>query len=125
MYGVSVSRTVVAQHYLTVPNAGPEGTLHSHTFRIQATVRGPELNEYEYLVDIDELSAAMDETVALFRDQTLNDLSEFEDTNPSVERLCLVFGDHLCERISPDHATELEIEIQEDTTATVTHQRAL
>ena len=125
MYGVSVSRTFVAQHYLTVPNAGPEGTRHSHTFTVRATVRGSELNEYEYLVDIDELSAAMDETVGAFRDKTLNTLPGFEGKNPSVERLCLVFGERLCERINPTHATELEIEIDEDTTATVSHQRAL
>lgn len=125
MYGVSVSRTFVAQHYLTVSNAGPEGSLHSHTFTVRARVRGSELNEYGYLVDIDALSAAMDETVAVFQDETLNDLPGFEGMNPSAEHLCRMFGERLCDRLTLAHATELEIEIQEDTTATVSHQRAL
>jgi len=125
MYAVSVTRTFVAQHFLTVPDPGPEGTLHSHHFTVEATVSGPELNEYGYLVDIDALSDAMDVTADAFRDVTLNDRPEFAGRNPSVEHLSRVFGDHLLEQLELPGATSLEIAIQEDDVATVRHTRTL
>lgn len=125
MYSVTLARTLVAQHYLTVPDPGPEGELHSHTFTIEATLSGPELDEYGYLVDIDELEAAMDATAAIFRDQTLNDMPAFEGENPSAERLARQFGARLLEQLDPGQATELQIEVQEDDVATVGYHTTL
>ncbi len=125
MYAVSVSRTVVAQHYLTVPNPGPEGTLHSHQYTVEATFRGPELDEYGYLVDIDAVIDALEAVVDTIRDRTLNELPAFEGRNPSAERLARVVGDRILERLEPATATELVIRIDEDDIATVSHERAL
>ena len=125
MYSVSVSRSFVAQHYLTVPDPGPEGELHSHTYTVEATFRGPELDEYGYLVDIDAVIAALEAVVDAFRDRTLNDLPAFEGENPSAERFARVFGDRLLERLEPEPATELEISLREDDVARVRHERAL
>ncbi|OIB57924.1 6-pyruvoyl trahydropterin synthase family protein [Natrialba sp. SSL1] len=126
MYAVSVSRSVVAQHFLTVPDPGPEGQLHSHHFTVEATLRGSELDAHEYLVDIDDLVAAMDRTAAFYSDRTLNDLPAFEDANPSAERFARVFGDRLLESLSlPATVSELRIEIQEDDVARVAHERTV
>ena len=125
MYAVSVARSLVAQHYLTVPQPGPEGTPHSHHFTVEATFRGPELDAFEYLVDIDDLNTAMDALADHYRDRLLNDLPAFEGANPSAERFARVFGDRLLERLEPDTATELRIEIEEDDVARVAHQREL
>ncbi len=125
MYAVSVSRSFVAQHFLTVPNPGPEGVLHSHHFTVTATYRGPELNEYGYLVDIDAVTEALDATVETFGDETLNDLPAFAGKNPSAEHFARIFGEQLIERLTPPAATQLEIAIQEDDVATVTHERTL
>jgi len=125
MYDVSVSRTFVAQHYLTVPDPGPEGELHSHTFTVEATFRGPELNEYGYLVDIDHLTEAMDETVDTFRDQTLNELPAFEGLNPSAEHLARIVATALLDRLEPEGTTALELTVREDDIATVSYDRHL
>lgn len=125
MYAVSVSRTVIAQHYLTVPDPGPEGELHSHRFTIEATLSGPELGEYGYLLDIDDLAAAMDEIADFYADRTLNDLAAFEGENPSAERFARAVGDRLLEHLETTGATDLRIEIEEDDVARVTHERPL
>ena len=125
MYRVSVSRAFVAQHYLTVPNPGPEGELHSHTFTVEATFCGPELDEFGYLVDIDDVEAAMDATTEAFRDQTLNDLPAFEGLNPSAEHLARTFAARVCEQATPQTATELRIDVREDDTATVGYRTEL
>lgn len=126
MYAVSVSRSLVARHSLTVPDPGPEGERHSHHFTVEATVRGPELGEYEYLVDIDDLSDAMDALAEFYGDRTLNDLAAFEGANPSAERFARIFGDRLLERLEPSPTvTALRIEIEEDDVARVAHEREL
>ncbi len=125
MYAVTVDRSFVAQHYLTVPDPGPEGELHSHQFTVEATFRGPELDEYAYLVDIDVLAGAMDAVTDRFTDRTLNELPAFEGTNPSAERFAHVFGDRLLDHLDPATATELRIEIEEDDVARVAHERRI
>ena len=125
MYAVSVSRSFVAQHYLTVPDPGPEGELHSHHYTVEATFRGPELGAYGYLVDIDDVTAAMDGLVDRYRDRTLNDLPAFEGLNPSVEHLARIVGDRLLESLAPESATELQITVCEDDVARVSHERRL
>lgn len=125
MYTVGVARTFVAQHYLTVPDPGPEGEVHSHTFTVDATFEGPALNEYGYLVDIDAVESAMDATAATFRDRTLNDLPAFEGVNPSAERLARAVADELLDRLDPEEATALHVSVTEDDVATVGYRRDL
>ncbi|MFC6615192.1 6-pyruvoyl tetrahydropterin synthase family protein [Halopenitus salinus] len=125
MYSVSLSREFIAQHYLIVPDPGPEGTLHSHRYTVEATFRGPELGEYGYLVDIDALASALEAIAEEFADRTLNDLEAFAGRNPSVEHLARIVGDRLLDRIVPETATELSVRVREDDVAAVTHRRSL
>ena len=125
MYTVSVTRSFVAQHYLTVPNPGPEGELHSHQFTAEVTFSGPELGEYGYLVDIDAVIEAVEAVVETFRDQTLNELPAFEGLNPSAEHFARIFADRLTDRLTPKPATELTVALQEDDVATVSHTKTL
>lgn len=125
MYEVSVSRTFVAQHFLTVPDPGPEGELHSHRYEADLRLRGESLNEYGYLVDIDAVNAALDELEARYRDALLNDLPEFEGQNPSVERFARLFGDRFVERVPTEVPTDLTVRVWEDEDAWASHERAL
>jgi 6-pyruvoyltetrahydropterin/6-carboxytetrahydropterin synthase len=121
MYSTTVLTAFVAQHYLTVPNPGPEGDPHSHHFEVELTFRGPELNEYEYLVDIDDARAALDSVTERYRDQLLNDLPEFEGYNPSVERFARVVFDRVTDIVTDDTVTELCVTIWEDETAAASY----
>jgi 6-pyruvoyltetrahydropterin/6-carboxytetrahydropterin synthase len=125
MYRLSVSRDFVAQHFLTVPNPGPEGEVHSHHFEAEVRFEGPDLTEYGYLVDIDAVDAALDALEARYRDALLNDLPEFAGLNPSVEHFARVFGDRLVDRLDPAAATRLRVRVWEDETAWASHERAL
>ena len=125
MYTVSVSRACIAQHYLTVPDPGPEGTLHSHRFDVEVSFRGPTLNEYGYLVDIDAVIDALETVIDGVRDRTLNDLSAFEGVNPSAERLAEHVGDRLLDRLDPEPASELAVRVREDDVAEVVHERPI
>jgi 6-pyruvoyltetrahydropterin/6-carboxytetrahydropterin synthase len=125
MYRLSVSRDFVAQHFLTVPDPGPEGEVHSHHFEVDVRLAGPELNEYGYLVDIDAVDAALDDLEARYRDALLNDLPEFEGANPSVERFARLFGDRFVDATPTGEATDLVVRMWEDDVAWASHERSL
>ena len=125
MYSTTVSTDFVAQHYLTVPNPGPEGVPHSHHFEIEVTFRGPELNEYDYLVDIDDAEAALSEVADRYRDELLNDRRAFEGSNPSVERFARVVFERVADVVTDDTVTELAVTVWEDDTAAATYDASV
>ncbi|MFC7203836.1 6-pyruvoyl tetrahydropterin synthase family protein [Haloferax namakaokahaiae] len=122
MYRVSVRREVIAQHYLTVPNPGPEGELHSHAFLVEVELSGSELNEFGYLVDIDDVKAALDGTLDRYRDETMNDLPEFEGKNPSVERFARFVCERFVDAATLDGTERVSVQIWEDDTASATYE---
>ena len=121
MYATTVLTDFVAQHYLTVPDPGPEGVPHSHHFEVELTFRGPALNEYDYLVDIDDAEAALDDLADRYRDALLNDLPEFEGDNPSVERFARVIFDRVTDAVTDETVAELAVTVWEDETAAATY----
>jgi 6-pyruvoyltetrahydropterin/6-carboxytetrahydropterin synthase len=125
MYKVCVSRTFVAQHFLTVPNPGPEGDVHSHRYEVELRLRGESLNEFGYLVDIDDVRASLDETVARYRDETLNDLPEFKGDNPSVERFAREFCARTLETLDAPEVSELTVRMHEGDDAWAAFERTV
>ncbi|MES3516301.1 MAG: 6-carboxytetrahydropterin synthase [Natronomonas sp.] len=118
MYTVTVSEPFVAQHYLTVPDPGPEGELHSHRFEAEATFCGPELAEYGYLLDIDHAIEALEAVVETYRDETLN---ERLSGNPSAERLAEAIHADLAARVTAPAVESLSVTVREDETALVSY----
>jgi len=124
-YELAVSREFVAQHFLTVPDPGPEGDVHSHVFEVELRFGGPELNEYGYLVDIDEVNAALDDVEARYRDALLNDLPEFEGLNPSVEHFARLVGDRVADSLADPNPDALTVRMWEDDRSWASHGREL
>ncbi len=124
-YHLTVTRTFVAQHFLTVPNPGPEGTPHSHQFQVEVEFGGRELNEYGYLVDIDAVDELLDRLEDRYRDALLNDLPEFDGLNPSVEHFARLFGDRVAADLAESTPSRLTVRIWEDDTAWASHRRRL
>jgi 6-pyruvoyltetrahydropterin/6-carboxytetrahydropterin synthase len=125
MYSVTVERAFVAQHFLTVPNPGPEGDLHSHHYTAKVELAGEELNEYGYLADIDALNEQIDAAVDHYRDATLNDLPEFEGLNPSLEHFARIFGEEFRDGLSAPVVESVTVKLQEDDIAWASHQQEL
>jgi 6-pyruvoyltetrahydropterin/6-carboxytetrahydropterin synthase len=124
-YELRVGRELIAQHFLTVPDPGPEGEIHSHRFTVELRFAGPVLNEYGYLVDIDAVRATLDRLEARYGDAVLNDLPEFEGVNPSVEQFARLVGDRVADDLDGVAATRLTVRIWEDDDAWASHTRAL
>jgi len=103
-YTLAVKRDFVARHYLFGGDWGAENQLHSHHYQVEVQLEGRTLDKHGYLVDIVAVEAHLEELVAYYRDQTLNDLPEFTGLNPSIEHfarlLCQSLGGRILEPLS-------------------------
>ena len=125
MFEVEVSQSFTAFHYLTVPDPGPEGALHSHEYTVTVRVGSRHLDEYQYVLDIDLLERIVDDIVAQYRDETLNDKPEFADVNPSLEYFATIIASHIIDSPELPHSrlSHVQVEIAEDNTASVIYTR--
>ncbi len=91
-YAVAVRREFTARHYLIGGNGGVENDFHEHHYTVEFRLKGRQLDRHGYLIDIDDVTAALDEQVGRYRDKTLNSLPEFAGLNPSLEHLARIMG---------------------------------
>ena len=98
-YTLAVKRDFVARHYLVGGDWGEENQLHAHHYQVEVQVEGKILDKHGYLVDIVALEAHLQELVAYYRDQTLNDLPEFAGLNPSIENFARILCQELLSRL--------------------------
>jgi 6-pyruvoyltetrahydropterin/6-carboxytetrahydropterin synthase len=117
MYTVAVQREFIAQHYLIGGDFGPENHLHSHAYRVEFRLAGDDLDRHGFLVDIDAMSAGLDEMLAGVRDKTLNDLPEFQGLNPSIEHLARILCRALRSQLPNARLREVTVTIWESLTA--------
>jgi 6-pyruvoyltetrahydropterin/6-carboxytetrahydropterin synthase len=122
-YSVTVRRELIAQHFLVGGDWGRENMLNSHHYRIEARYEGTSLNRYGFLLDIDEINHKLDGLVERYRDNTLNELPEFEGLNPSVENFSRILSDQLL--VTLPNVDALEVTIWEDAEASAAYRRPL
>ncbi|MCL6558652.1 MAG: 6-carboxytetrahydropterin synthase QueD [Firmicutes bacterium] len=89
MYELSVRTRFAAAHYLR-EYCGPCARLHGHTWTVEATVRGRELDRGGMLIDFKDLKTKLNEIIEELDHQNLNDLAAFGtdgEGNPTAENL--------------------------------------
>ena len=87
MYALGVLKDFTASHFLIGGDWGEETLPTLTTYRVEIQVSGVALDEHEYLADIVKLQRLLEEQIGRYRDRMLNELSEFDGLNPSVELL--------------------------------------
>ncbi len=75
------------------PLDGPYTRLHGHSFRVEATLRGPAQAPVGWVEDIARLDGALKRLAAGLDHSLLNDHEGLE--SPTLEALCLYFADRL------------------------------
>jgi 6-pyruvoyltetrahydropterin/6-carboxytetrahydropterin synthase len=83
-----------AAHYLPGgPKDSPYTRLHGHSFKVEATVRGPEQGPVGWVADLAELDAALKGIAGELDHGLLNEKPGLE--SPTLEHLCLYFAERL------------------------------
>jgi 6-pyruvoyltetrahydropterin/6-carboxytetrahydropterin synthase len=124
-YALRIERELIAQHYLTVPDPGPEGQVHSHRYTIGVTLLAEALDQYGYVVDIDAFTERVEAIADRYRDTLLNDFTDDAASNPSVEWLATRLAGELAATVESDRIVGIELDVQEDDVASVVYRRAV
>ncbi len=122
MYTVAVKRDFVAQHYLIGGDWGSENELHSHHYYLEIQLRGEQLDQHGYLVDIVDIENHLDQLVAEYRDKTLNDLPAFAGLNPSIEHFARIICEQMAMRIKADTINCISVQLWENEIAWASFQ---
>jgi len=123
MYTLAVQRDFIASHYLIGGDWGPENQLHSHHYRVEVILEAPQLDRHGYIVDIVDLESNLEDLVEYFKDQTLNELSEFEGLNPSIENFCRIFLAAVSGKIKANNLYALTAKIWENEIAWTSYRK--
>ena len=114
MYTLAVRRDFIARHFLIGGDWGPENDRNSHHYVLELRLKGAELDQHGYLCDIVDVEKHLDEVVAYYREQMLNEKPEFEGLNPSIEHFARILTEALNERITAPNVTKLKVMLWEN-----------
>ncbi len=122
MYKLAVNKDFIAQHFLIGGDWGPENQKHSHHYRLEIQLKGKDLDNHGYLLDIVKVKDELEKLISYFRDHTLNDLPEFKDINPSIENLARIAYQSLYQSLKEIGIGALKVRVWEDDIAWITYQ---
>lgn len=94
MFTISVETSFWASHQLVTPTSdcadesgGLKEPLHHHNWLVSAHVSSDKLNSMAVVMNFQELKAMVDNIVAEFDNTALNEISYFQQSNPSAENV--------------------------------------
>jgi 6-pyruvoyltetrahydropterin/6-carboxytetrahydropterin synthase len=122
MYTLAVRRDFIARHYLIGGDWGPENFPNSHHYVLELQLSGANLDQHGYLVDIVAVEKHLDELVAHYKEQMLNDLPEFSGLNPSIEHFARILCTTLNERIQAANINRVRVTLWENEIAWVSYK---
>jgi len=86
LYEITVCAAFEAAHFINGYD-GKCARLHGHNWRVEAIVRGTELDTLGMLIDFKILKAELNKILDEFDHRFLNELDTFKEENPTAENL--------------------------------------
>ena len=117
MYTLGVRREFIARHFLIGGDWGPENNPNSHHYILELQLEGWELDQHGYLVDIVDVDKQLDDVVNYYKEQMLNEKTEFDGLNPSIEHFSKILATTLDEKIKAPNITGLKVVLWENESA--------
>ena len=117
MYTLGVKRDFIARHFLIGGDWGPENFPNSHHYVLELQLKGKELDQHGYLVDIVDVEKHLDEVVNYYKEQMLNDKPEFAGLNPSIENFARILCTTLNEKIKAKNISGIKVVLWENESA--------
>ncbi len=86
MFTISVETYFWASHQLVLPEGSKE-PVHHHNWLVSADVSSDKLNSMAVVMNFQKLKEMVDNIVAEFDNTSLNEISYFQQNNPSAENV--------------------------------------
>ncbi|WP_017602952.1 6-pyruvoyl trahydropterin synthase family protein [Nocardiopsis alkaliphila] len=132
MFSVTVRDHLMVAHSFKGEVFGPAQALHGATFIVDVTLRRPELDPDNLVVDIGAATRELGEVVGGLNYRNLDEVPEFAGINTSTEFLAKVVADRLAERIvqgalgeHADGLTSMTVTLHESHVAWACYEREL
>lgn len=90
MFEITVANYIDSAHLLR-GYQGKCANIHGHTWRVEVTLKGEQLNEIGLLVDFHDIKKIIKEVTEAFDHKFINDIKPFDRVNPSSENLAKYF----------------------------------
>src|SRR3989304_3990819 len=113
MYTLGVKRDFIARHFLIGGDWGPENFPNSHHYVLELQLKGDQLDQHGYLVDIVDVEKHLDRIIGSYKEQMLNEKPEFAGLNPSIENFARILAASLNECIVAKNITRLKVVLWE------------
>jgi 6-pyruvoyltetrahydropterin/6-carboxytetrahydropterin synthase len=125
MYTISVKRHFTAYHYLVGGSWGAENDKHAHQYTVEIEISGPELNHSGFLLDIVDIEKILSTLIRRYEEQTLNELEEFKDLNPSIENFSHILNTRFISTLDAKNIKAVMVKIWEDDVACASFSQEL
>ena len=120
-FEVMIERNFSSAHQLRGYKGKCEN-LHGHNYKIEIYARGRELDNIGLLVDFVELKAAADEVVQYLDHRNINELSPFDELQPSAENLAKYVLERVARKVGDDRVQIYKVRCFETPTSVATYQ---
>ena len=121
MFEVSVEHSFAAGHALRNYHGKCEN-VHGHNFRVRVAVQGEQLDTTGLLVDFLEVKNLIGGVVDGLDHQFLNEVSPFDEINPSAENIAKYFYDRISAGLTGEGVRIAEVRIWETDNASALYR---
>lgn len=118
MYELSVKSKFSSAHFLREYEGKCEH-LHGHNWKVEAIVRGEELNNIGLLIDFKILKKTLVDVLEDLDHKLINDIDYFKTNNPSCEHIAAFLYKKLAEKLNDERVTVYKIIVWETDDACV------
>jgi 6-pyruvoyltetrahydropterin/6-carboxytetrahydropterin synthase len=125
LYTLSLQRRFTAWHHLVGGDWGAENQPHTHSYKLELELRGAQLDQHGYLVDLVEVEQILGSLTQRYADADLNELAEFKGLNPSLENFCRLAAQAFAARLAGRGLKDLTVRIWENEEAWASYQMDL
>lgn len=121
MYELTVKAHFDAAHALR-GYPGECRNLHGHTWDVEATVQGEDLDSIDIVYDFKQLKADLATVLERYDHGYLNDVPPFDTLSPTAENLARVIYDAMVEQVGAQVSVK-EIAVWESPVAKIVYRR--
>jgi len=121
MYEIKIISHFSAAHQLK-DFTGRCERLHGHNWKVEAYLRGKELNKDGMLLDFRILKDTLNRVLNRFDHQFLNELPEFKDRPPSTENIAHLIFKRLKEELHFENVRVSKVSVWESEDSCATYQ---
>ncbi|MDZ4654631.1 MAG: 6-carboxytetrahydropterin synthase QueD [Coriobacteriia bacterium] len=121
MYELTIKGHFDAAHALR-GYPGECRNLHGHTWDVEVTVQGEELDGIEIVYDFKRLKADLAAVLDEYDHSYLNEIAPFDELSPTAENLSRIVYDRLIEIVG-DEVEVKEVSVWESPVARITYHR--